>query len=86
VLEDAVRTVQSFVPGSRRTRRLLQEIDEWFASDDVRDPFAFLRVCDALGIDAAHLREGLVRWRECQQAFGEATHAPAEPEPHRLAS
>src|SRR5689334_8907801 len=78
VLEDAIHVYQSFVPGeSRRMRRRLAEIEEWLASDDVRDPLAFRRVCAALGIDAVRLREALARWRASEEAFREATSPPA---------
>jgi hypothetical protein len=33
---------------------------EWLSSDDESGPFAFLRVCEALGIDAGRLRSGLL--------------------------
>jgi hypothetical protein len=72
VLEDAIHTYQSFVPTTRRARRLLHEVEEWFACEDARDPLTFVGVCNVLGVDAAHLRDGLARWRACQDAFGAA--------------
>lgn len=64
VLEDAVMVFRRcvFAPGGR-ARRLLGEVEAWFASDATDSPFAFETVCDTLGLDAAYVRRGLERWR-----------------------
>jgi len=68
VLEDAVGTLQRYVHArSRREQRLLHETLEWFASDDLDWPFAFVNVCDGLGFDVDYLRTGLRRWRDHAQ-------------------
>jgi len=67
VLEDAVGTFQKYVnQRSRHGRRLFGEAEEWFASTAADWPFAFVNVCQALGLDADYLRAGLWRWRDRQ--------------------
>src|SRR5438067_3812049 len=71
VLEDAVGTLQKYVNvSSRYGRRLFSEAEEWFASPDADWPFAFVNVCQALGLDAEYLRAGLWRWRDRQPVPG----------------
>jgi hypothetical protein len=67
VLEDGVGTFQKYAdaPG-RRAQRLFAEAEEWFASDEVEWPFAFVNVCQALALEPQYLRRGLRRWRERQ--------------------
>lgn len=48
-------------------RMLFAEIDAWFASDDIDYPFAFVSICDVLGLDVAYVRSGLRQWRESRQ-------------------
>ena len=72
VLEDAVGTFQKYADvSSRHGRRLFSEAEEWFASPDADWPFAFVNVCQALGLDAEYLRAGLWRWRDRQPRRGE---------------
>lgn len=70
VLEDAVMTFHRCVgtPGFR-PGRLLAEVEAWFSSDATDSPFAFVTICDGLGLDPAYIRRGLRRW----QAPGDAT-------------
>ena len=44
-----------------RGRRLFQEVEAWFASDDADGPFAFVTICYSLGFDPAYIRRGLRR-------------------------
>ena len=70
VLEDAVRTYQRLSSARDfRGRRLFREVEEWFASEHTDGPFAFVRICEVLGLDGAWIRAGLARWR--------AGHMPA---------
>jgi hypothetical protein len=46
-----------------RARRLAAEIDTWFAADDEGWPCSFLRICDALDLDASAVRTRVARWR-----------------------
>jgi len=62
VLEDAVMTVVRHKRGRAiGHRRALREVLDWIASDDAASPFAFVRICDSVGLDAAYLRAGLTR-------------------------
>jgi len=64
VLEEALVDLRR--SADRRTlrmRRLADEVEGWFAADDDGWPCSFLRICDALGLDAAAVRTRLVRWR-----------------------
>jgi hypothetical protein len=68
VLEDAVGTFQKHTSASgRRARRLFSEAEEWFLSDEAEWPFAFVNVCEALGLEPGYMRSGLRRWREEQE-------------------
>jgi hypothetical protein len=54
VLADAVRELGEGGPRA--------EADEaWFASNAIDHPFAFLPICQSLGLDPEHLRRGLRR-------------------------
>ena len=69
VLEDAVRCYQNHVDGTRpRERRLFGETAAWFAADALDEPFSFVNICAALGIDADYFRAGLDRWRVLHSA------------------
>ena len=54
VLADAVREVRD--GGHRAT-----DDEAWFASPAVDHPFAFVPICEVLGLDPDHLRRGLHR-------------------------
>jgi hypothetical protein len=62
VLEDALDIFRKHALTGRESV-LSTEVDEWFASDDTSWPFAFVNVCDALGIDVGWLRARLARRR-----------------------
>ena len=62
VLEDALVVFQKYERMDQRSG-LVAEVDDWFASDDTGWPFAFVNVCDALGIDVDWLRDRLARRR-----------------------
>jgi len=64
VLEDAVAAIHRHrLRHTARDRRLLAETEAWFASPDGHWPFAFERICEALGLDSDYIRAGLTRWR-----------------------
>jgi hypothetical protein len=72
VLEDAVGTFQKHAgTPSRRGQKLFVEAEEWFDSDDGDWPFAFVNVCQALGIEPGYLRVGLRRWQEHHRDLGD---------------
>jgi hypothetical protein len=54
VLADAVRQIRE---GDHRAT----DDEAWLASPAVDDPFAFVRICEVLGLDPDHLRRGLRR-------------------------
>lgn len=63
VLEDAVLTVNRCAgKAAARPRRLLGEVEAWIESDSDEGPFAFLAICQSLGLDADYIRAGLRRW------------------------
>lgn len=75
VLEDGVGTFQKYAAAAgRRARRLFAEAEDWFASDDSDRPFAFVSICQALGLEPMYVRKGLGHWYE-QQRTQDATSA-----------
>ena len=64
VLEDALLCLQGhFISMGRRGRRLAQEAEAWFLSEDVHWPFAFISICEVLGLDPVAVREALLQDR-----------------------
>jgi hypothetical protein len=71
ILQDALRYYQQYAAATdRRARALYEDAAEWFASPDRSEPFSFVNVCDALGLDASYIRRGLQRWRDRALATG----------------
>jgi hypothetical protein len=69
VLEDAFNCfVKQFVEHGPHVRRLAQEAEEWFFSDDERWPFSFVNVCIVLDINPEYARKGLQHWRQQRPA------------------
>ena len=63
VLEDAIMTVRASAGvHAPRSRRLVAETWAWIGSDDTTRAFAFVSVCEHLGLDPASLRAGVRRW------------------------
>ena len=64
VLEDAISCLS--IKTRSATARQRKQIDnawEWFAAEDDSEwIFSFKNICEALGIDPAYLRRGLIRW------------------------
>jgi hypothetical protein len=57
VLEDGIRTLIKHAHATRgRAATLRREALTWLLSDANSDPFAFERICEALGIDSERLR------------------------------
>ena len=64
VLEDAIGIfLRHQSPADARGRRLFVETAEWIASNDTDSPFAFLGICEVLGLEPTCLRRGLARCR-----------------------
>lgn len=73
VLEEGVGTFQKYaLSHDRAGQRLFAEAEEWFDSDDIEWPFAFVNVCHTLGIEVDYLRGGLRRWKDQQRAASES--------------
>lgn len=74
VIEEAFGTYRRYRASTDpRARRLAKQAETWIASDDDTWAFAFRRCCDAVGMDADWLRNGIETW---------AARTPAvEPEP-----
>ena len=69
VLEDAVLTLHRCAGRTgMRARRLLGEVEAWVTSDDASWPFAFVNICETLGLDPAYIRSGLTGWRKRDRA------------------
>ena len=63
ILQDAFYCLHKY----KRTRipvhqQEFRDAEAWVNSDSVDWPFAFLVVCDALGMDAVYLRRGAAQW------------------------
>ena len=64
VLEDGLYCYQdNFLPRNAIQKRLFDEAKEWIRSSDDDSVFSFENVCEVLGLDAAYLRQGLLRWK-----------------------
>ena len=69
VLEDAFHTLFKYdASEDRRGCNLFAEAQSWVQSDDAGWPFAFLNVCEALGLDPSSVREGLARCLAARRA------------------
>jgi hypothetical protein len=63
VLEDAISCLSIKArPATARQRKQLEDARQWFAEDGSEWIFSFKNICEALGIDPAYLRRGLIRW------------------------
>ena len=63
ILEDAVDCFQNNVLArSLKSRRLFQEAEKWIVEVDGDWVFSFENGCEALGLNPAYVRQGLVRW------------------------
>jgi hypothetical protein len=64
VLQDAVFCFQENVTAvTPRKVALFREAEEWILSEDNSYLFSFCNICDSVGLSAAYLRQGLMRWR-----------------------
>lgn len=76
-------------PATSKERRILRETQRWITSNDRTWVFSFLRVCEALDLDASYIRRGLRELRENRSGAARAARAAAlaleEPSEQRLA-
>jgi hypothetical protein len=64
VLEDALRCLQTYAENSNPAHRQASaEAEAWILDRRAKGPFAFVSICEALGIQPDHLREGIRQWR-----------------------
>lgn len=64
ILEDAINCYQdNYVSRTGKKKRFFDEVREWIVSMDGDWVFSFEQVCDALGLNAAYIRRGLLQWR-----------------------
>ena len=64
VLEDALGTFQEGLLSPVPAKRVEAfKVEAWVASDDVDWPFAFVNVCNAVGVTPQYVRACLLRWR-----------------------
>lgn len=64
VLHDAVICFQDNVKAhANRKRTLFREAEEWILREDNLYLFSFESICASLGLDAACLRQGLMKWK-----------------------
>jgi hypothetical protein len=73
VLEDAIRCLDS------PRGRLAREAHDWILADDDGWPFSFVRIAEALGVEAQRLRAAITSRRERY-----TLHLRAKPRPNRL--
>jgi hypothetical protein len=64
VLEDALRCLQTHAQSRKPAhRKAFGEAETWILERRAQGPFAFVSICEALGIQPDHLREGIRKWR-----------------------
>lgn len=69
VLDDAVRCFQDYVLEESGAKKLLfTDAEEWIFSDGGDWAFSFENICEALGLNPAYVRAGLLRWKEKRAA------------------
>ena len=67
VLENAVEYFQKYVLARKpRGKQLFQEAEEWFLDEDGEGLFSFESICETLGLHPAHIRKGLMVWKEAR--------------------
>jgi hypothetical protein len=64
VLEDALHYLQTYAESRNPAHRQgFGEAEAWILDRRAKGPFAFVSICEALGIQPDHLREGIRQWR-----------------------
>ena len=67
-------------------RRLIAEDLVWIRSNDARDPYSFIRLCQLLNIEPVWVRETVHRWMSAavaEQAPARPTVTPLDAAPRR---
>ena len=69
VLEDAIVCFQDNLGATcAREKSRYLDAEQWVLDEDKSYLFSFDNVCEALGFEAAYLRQGLMRWKEAELA------------------
>lgn len=64
VLEDAMRTYKDGVDSPIPAKRVEAfKVEAWVMSDDTDWPFAFVNVCNAVGLSPGYVRTAMRKWR-----------------------
>jgi len=65
ILEDAISSYQDNLRSQgKRGKKLFEEAEEWIAETGSAWIFSFESVCEALGLNAAYVRRGLLQWKK----------------------
>jgi len=68
VLEEAIATYQRHLMSTtRRSARLVEEVEEWVAGVGGDWPFSFDNICAALDLEPEYLRAGMQRWKDAER-------------------
>jgi len=68
VLQDAILCFQdNFRATCKRKRSLFCDAEEWILADDKTYLFSFENICEAVGLDPAYVRQGLMLWKDERQ-------------------
>lgn len=72
VMEDALYCIQLDPNSSLAKRKLVNEAEEWFHSDEDFGPFSFVCICSKFGLDPSAVRKGVAarrkgvrKWQSC---------------------
>lgn len=64
ILEDAINCYQdNYISRTGKKKRLFDDVKEWISSADGDWVFSFEHICDAVGLNAAYIRRGLLQWK-----------------------
>ena len=76
VLEDAISCLSMKMRrATARQRKQIEEARHWLAvEDDSEWIFSFRNICDALGINPAYLRRGLIQWAAAAESSPPPRH------------
>ena len=65
VLQDAIHCYQdNLFARNRKRKKLFLDTEEWISAIDRDWVFSFEAVCEALGLNPAYVRQGLLRWQD----------------------
>jgi len=66
VVEDFQKHVLAQNPSGKK---LFQQVEEWFLEKDSDEIFSFRNICETLQLHSDYIRQGLMIWKEAQDAF-----------------